>query len=628
MANNKNVNKERGTEELREMKNKLFKNVGVIEVVKTETGYKGYYIDDIDINGKRIIDAFENKGITIKVWKNIEDGTYDASLNKDGIEICGGFEDLLSTANVKKLSKYNVFLTDTEKRAFKKLLHKIAEDDRNSSSYHNGIGFTEDNKIFKFTSAVDMRDNTDLSASVLRFDDRTADKKLIDKLGQSRGDLESFRNGVNTLIAPNPYLSLALSINLYGFLQQYLTNAGYTYKRMNLEVNFTGTTKIGKSTMSRLCNMLYGSPDELMVNYAISDFELDNVLANYNIIPTIIDDIAVGVCNDTVKKTVKFFTEKIFRVASGETKKSRVSEERRYYSPMVTSTERSIIKLLSQKSANADGYIRRLLEVRGEQGDYTDSPEHAHKIDEFVASNYGLITEVAEYMSREHITPEVVANQFRNYETQFLNLSILKEKGFADRLALLAISGELINKAFGTEIDVLSMIGAVIKNINIAVEDMENFETDRLGMSTFGRDSAKDICSKLRFYTLTALDKERYTQAIRDNIDCTGFKDASYLYIKGEDALKEEVEFTGNRTDFKCLLNELKAVGVLVPGFDGPAMTAKVVVLGKRSNYYRFDIKKLHELGEAYKYVAEIEEMDEEDVYKYVAELEETEEEF
>ena len=68
------------TEELRKMKNCLFKNVGVIEVVKTETGYRGYYVDNIDINGRRIIDAFENKNITIKVWKNIEDGTYDAKV--------------------------------------------------------------------------------------------------------------------------------------------------------------------------------------------------------------------------------------------------------------------------------------------------------------------------------------------------------------------------------------------------------------------------------------------------------------------------------------------------------------------------------------------------------------------
>ena len=612
------------TEELRKMKNCLFKNVGVIEVVKTETGYRGYYVDNIDINGRRIIDAFENRGITIRVWKNIEDGTYDASLNKDGMEICRGFEDLLSTANMKKLSKLNVFLTDTEKRAFKKLLHKVAEDDRNCSSYHNGIGFTEDNKIFKFTSAVDMRGNTDLSASVLRFEDRTADEELKKYIGQSRGNAESFREGVNTLIAHSPYLSLALCVNLYGFLQQYLTNAGYTYKRMNLFVNFTGETKKGKTTMTKICNMLYGLPNGLMVNHNITDFDLDNMLANYNIIPATVDDIAVGVCNSTVKEIVKFFLDKIFTIASGETKKSRVSKRRHYYTPMVTSTERSIIKLLSQKSANSDGYIRRLLEIRV-GGAYTDSPEHAHKIDEFVASNYGLITEVAKYMSEENMTPEVVANWFRNYETQFLNLSILKEKGFADRLALLAISGELINKPFGTEIDILSMIDVVIKNINIAVEDMEKFETDRLGMSTFGRDSAKDICGKLSFYSLTALDKERYTEAIRDDIDCTGFKDGNYLYIKGEDALKEEIEFAGNRTDFKNLLNELKTVGVLIPGFDGPAMTTKVIVDGKRTNYYRFNINKLQELSEAYKYVAEIEEMDEDDIYEYVAELEDME---
>ena len=154
---------------------------------------------------------------------------------------------------------------------------------------------------------------------------------------------------------------------------------------------------------------------------------------------------------------------------------------------------------------------------------------------------------------------------------------------------------------------------------------MDNFETDRLGMSTFGRDSAKDICGKLSFYSLTALDKERYTEAIRDDIDCTGYKDGNYLYIKGEDALKEEIEFAGNRTDFKNLLNELKTVGVLIPGFDGPAMTTKVIVDGKRTNYYRFNINKLQELSEAYKYVAEIEEMDEDDIYEYVAELEDME---
>lgn len=619
MANKENVNKELGTEELREMKNKLFKNVGVIEKVKTETGYRGYYIDNIDINGRRIIDALANKNITIKVWKNIEDGTYDASLNKDGMEICRGFEDLLSTANMNKLAKLNVFLTDTEKKAFRKLLHKVAEDDRNCSSYHNGIGFSDDNKIFKFTSAVDMRGNTDLSASVLRFEDKTADKQLINKIGKGKGNIDSFREGVNTLIAPNLYLSLALSINLYGLLQQYLTNAGYTYKRMNLAINFMGSTKIGKSTMSRLCNMLYGLPNELMLNSSITDFELDNILANYNIIPATVDDIAVGVANDSVKKTVRFFIDKIFRVASGETKKSRVSEERRYYSPFVTSTERSIVRLLTQKSANADGYIRRLLEIRAERGDYTDSPEHAHKIDEFVASNYGFITEVVKYMSKENMTPEVINDQFRNYENQFLNMSILKEKGFADRLALIGISGDLINKTFGTEINVVNMIGAVIKNINIAVEDMEKFETDRLGMSTFGRDSAKDICGKLSFYSLTAPDKEKYTEAIKDDIDCIGFKDGNYLYIKGEDALKEEIEFAGNRTDFKNLLNELKTAGILVPGFDGPAMTTKVIVDGKRTNYYRFDINKLNELGEEdlYKNVAELEEL--------VAELEELE---
>lgn len=606
------------TEELREMKNKLFRNTGVIKMLKTETSYRGYYIDDIDINGKRIIDAFISRDITLKIWKNIEDNTYDASLNKNGIEICRGFEDLLSAANTKKLSKHNVFLTDTEKRAFRKLLHKIATDDRNCSSFHSGIGFSRDNKIFKFTSAVNMRVNKDVSASVLRFDDMTAGEKLVTKIGQSKGDLKSFREGVNTLIAPNPYLSLALSINLYGFLQQYLTNAGYTYKRMNLVINFSGTTKIGKSTMTKLCNMLYGSPDELMVNYSITDYELDNILASYNVIPTIVDDIAVGVCNDTVRKTVKFFLEKIFRVASGETKKSRISEERHYYAPLVTSTERSIIKLLSQKSSNSDGYIRRLLEIRGKQGDYTDSPEHAHKIDEFVASNYGFVTVVAKYMSEKNMTPEVIANQFRNYETQLLNLSILKEHGLADRLALLAISGELINKAFGTEIDVLSMIGAVIKNINAAVDDIQKFETDRLRLSTYGRDSARDICGKLSFYALIALNKERYIEAMTEGTFCTGFRDGSYLYIKGEDALKEAIEFAGNRTDFKNLLNELKTSGVLVPGFDGSAMTAKVIVEGKRTNYYRFDIRKVNEIGE-------------DDLYRYVAELEDTddtEEEF
>ena len=592
-------------EELRAIKEKLFKSKREHKTEDSEGQYKGYFVTGIDINGERIFDILEGKGIKIKIWKNIEDDTYDVSLNKGKTEICRGFGALLSKKNINELEKYNVGFTDTQIKVFKRLLHRIAEDDRNCLEYHNGVGFTDDNSVFKFVNAVEMNgENVELN-SQLRFEDETA-KKNIGKMGRSKCTKETFRDGVNSLIVHNPYLSLALCINLYGFLQQYLTNADYVYKRMNLSINFTGTTKIGKTTMSRLCNMLYGLPNELMINYSITDFELDNKLSSYNIIPTVVDDIAVGVANDSVRKTVKFFIEKIFRVASGETRKSKISAERRYYSPLVTSTERSIVRLLTQKSANADGYIRRLLEIRSEH--YTDSIEHAHKIDEFVNQNYGMIADVAEFMSKNNITADVINEQFREYETNFMNLSLLKEKGFADRLALLAISGEMINNVFGTELDITAMMKAVIENINLAVDDMERFETDRFSVSTFGRDSAREICGTLEFYATIAVDKENYVNQYKKGLECIGFKDEQYLYIKGEDTLRNQIEFKGNREDFKNLLNELKMAGVLIPGTDGVAKTAKVIVDGSRTNYYRFSLEKLNEMSgdSVYKYVADI----------------------
>ena len=112
-------------EELREIKEKLFKSKREHKTEDAEGQYKGYFVTGIDINGERIIDILEGKGIKIKIWKNIEDDTYDVSLNKGKTEICRGFGALLSKKNINELEKYNVGFTDTQIKVFKRLLLSV-----------------------------------------------------------------------------------------------------------------------------------------------------------------------------------------------------------------------------------------------------------------------------------------------------------------------------------------------------------------------------------------------------------------------------------------------------------------------------------------------------------------------
>lgn len=205
-------------------------------------------------------------------------------------------------------------------------------------------------------------------------------KGKIDK----KGTVKEYVEGIRELVIGNPKLETALITGFSGFITQALDIE--QIDDSNIVLNYTGRTSKGKTTTSKLALTPFGKPKDLIRNFNETIASSEISMASFGIIPYIMDDKTTGY-DINQKSNKNNLIKEIMALSDGDVKRRCTDrEEKRFYCPVVMSTEESIADAIADTTKKGAYY--RFIEIEC-NNDLTDSGEHAEKLDRFMDSNYG-----------------------------------------------------------------------------------------------------------------------------------------------------------------------------------------------------------------------------------------------
>jgi hypothetical protein len=159
-------------------------------------------------------------------------------------------------------------------------------------------------------------------------------------------------------------------------------------------VNLVGETGIGKSTMQRMVNSIWGDPDALML--AAKDTEASKLarLSYMNNLPVCIDEMG--------NMQAEALGALLLKVTQGmDTRRLRQDgterEQREWNTIVITSSNHSFIGKLNTKKANSQAELMRLIEYKVQPTQLFMDKASATAVNRCIASNYGIVG--AAYMS-------------------------------------------------------------------------------------------------------------------------------------------------------------------------------------------------------------------------------------
>lgn len=260
-----------------------------------------------------------------------------------------------------------------------------------------------------------------------------------------KGALNDWLKGIKEHVIGHMGLEIALLTAVCAVLN------GYIGKDVGLQTFIThlhGSSSSGKTTAEKLAISFFSVPEfsesSLLNTFNGTFNSLINLIgSNYGML-IVLDDSS----NMAIKDTTEFIY-----AATSNVDKRRLNASSQQNKPLtwqtviLTSGENPLVS----SNSNKDGYKVRYIDVNLK---FTESAEHAHKIENLIKENYGtaLIPFVQEVML---IDKEKIISVFKKYHKRFIEK--LDEGKYNDRLskmyAMYVLSASLINKIFNIDIN-------------------------------------------------------------------------------------------------------------------------------------------------------------------------------
>lgn len=292
-----------------------------------------------------------------------------------------------------------------------------------------------------------------------------------------KGTLDEFTQGVKELIVGNSRLELALIASVCGLINQELDESD-----TNIVINFQGEPSTGKTQTTKLTLILFGDPNKLFRTFHLTENKAEKEIADYRILPVVMDDKLVGIAGKNQEEQCNVLVNNIFRYATGHVK-GRMNDKdslAECYSPIILSTENSIIDLM--KSSSSKGQFYRIFEISCRRGELTSSIGHSRKIEKFMRSSYGVAGErFVQYLIRNNMYGNKLKDKFYKWHDEIIR--DFEEAGYADRdrmanrMAVIILAGELLNSCFTFGID-LKKVQELLMGAVKAAFDKANEEYD------------------------------------------------------------------------------------------------------------------------------------------------------
>lgn len=434
---------EKGTEDIKD-KNDTSNN----------TGNKDATPKDIK-NGSLKFDFYFKEGS--------EDGAvyFDVSF-KRGRKITRKKDYNMQTASklLKELNAAGYLLEERECEEFQKWINAQIRQEDKFIKKHCNIGWdsieTDDGKIEQEIRLQDIYTKNGSIGSEYCGE-------LKDKIAK-KGTLESYVEGIRELVVDNPKLETALVTGFTGLITQALEIE--KIKECNIVLNYTGKTSKGKTTTSKLALTPFGNPEDLIRNFNETQACSEISMVSYGIIPYIMDDKIAGY--DINKRSDKNkLIDEIMALSHRDVKhRFHDKEDKKYYCPIVMSTEESIADAISDTTKKGAYY--RFIEIEC-NNDLTKSGEHAEQLDEFMDTNYGEAgEEFAKYIIGRYNT-KTLTDEYLAIVKVIRNKKGINHRA-AKRIAVIIFTAQLVNECFDLNIDIDKLLDMLNQQINKAFE--------------------------------------------------------------------------------------------------------------------------------------------------------------
>lgn len=665
-------------EDLKEMAAKLFK--GDYDYNKGNSGcYKGYYLKNSKSPIARgIIDTLEESNAEIKLCQSLEDGESYIQLlvngEKQEMMLLSQFD---SAYGDNKLKNRRITIDKSDLGGRRDFVKNFTSMSQNINFFHSTIGFTQKCDLFKGINIIPLGiekdgQNKETVQKMLESEFMPNDK--LEGV-EHKGDLETFKKGIQELVKPYPLLVLSLAVGVYGVVLQWLKyNDKIKNNEQNMVLNFAArkdvdgaSSSFGKSVASKLMLAMFGEPEDLTIGFNTTSARRDEILRQLGVVPLCISDFNLEVNNKTNSERANIIRNYVFGGVSGKTREVYGKKSVKYYAPLVTSTEESLIYCLAVSGAEM-GSARRLLEISCESGSLTKDKEHSDAIEELVGNNHGFIDEFIKSLYEQGIGIDAINEEIKDSEKNLNKLRLFDNYAYNNigeawikRLAIIATCIELLNKAFGFEgddkLNCTSVIAILVKNIG---ENLNTYNQCRNMSKELNADTSEDETYLYWTYInniynnynrhkddMFKQSKDVYKETVIKECEkhaadgnerkrkeilagCIGFENITpdcedrHLFVRGEKNMKWLMGIENESNDvFKSVVRMLLRNGAMIRG-NGQgenANTVKLKISKTRTNYYAINLDVIESdrgkpsydlLGELYESEGDIVDIDDE----------------
>jgi hypothetical protein len=428
----------------------------------------GVYVETKDEDGS--VDAYNIYEHDLYIVKRLHDPAKGESmwlrlhLPKDGMrEFAIPNTDIMTIEKLReRLGFYGVLGTKKQMEAImgyviasaKNLQHKTEVEIMRSQ-----FGWTEDNKKF-------ILGEQEISADKVAYSPPSvATGSLADWL-KPAGDFDAWKRTVKIYDQPGFEPHAFAFFTAFGApLLKHLNHKGAI---INLINNTSGT---GKSTILKMCNSVWGHPEELMLQWKDTMNSMIHRLGVMNNLPVTIDEIT--------KLSGEHFSDLAYGISQGRGKnrmKQHENAERinatKWSTIALCSSNASFYDKLSSLKSTPDGEFMRLLEYKI---DLTGnlSKEEADEIFNRLYDNYGHAgVEYAKYLVSDLETAIDSVMQVQQMIDKAINLT--SRERFWSAVIACNIAGALIAKDLGIiDFNIKRVFDWVVKEIDVMRNDIK-----------------------------------------------------------------------------------------------------------------------------------------------------------
>lgn len=392
------------------------------------------------------------------------------------------------------------------------------------------IGWTSINNEVVFKYDTLLSNNKYMSGE---FDDDIRDSL------EPKGDEEYWLTKAQILFMSNEHVkgALILCAAVSGVVRQLIT---YT-KETNINMNIVGDRASGKSTLQHFILSFFGNPAEIEGSFidTVNAAEINRI--KLSVIPYMLDERLLRYEDNSDKRKKVEVIMDIFREYEGKGKErlggqyKELSGQRTCGAIISSSVERIMDLIYDYGDL---GQFRRFIEITVNDTETFDNAESAEEYETISKLCYGLgIRKFVTYLLESGLyNTDKIDERFGKAKRK-VN-SILETYDFYEyyddmkssvsRFALIYLTGELINEAFGWDMDLEAIVQILKENL---VEKLKVVETKQKRVSISSNDAVAD------FVRFLISEKDYFTSDKSEFISNTD-KYIGYTEAPNQDTLK------------------------------------------------------------------------------------------